>query len=145
MGWFQDLSPDARERVRGVLLDLLARREAYEREYARLRPPPGTTPAGGAHIDPHANSEAIWQFVSLVEHRGFHPDHAGAAAKALASVIFRSWNQSRRDHQVHRWPQSCDAAMDRAVRLTLNAAEEPPCRSEASPSKRSSTPTTSAP
>lgn len=142
--WFDTLSPDAKDRVRAVARDLMRRRDAWERQYDQLRPPPGTIPVGGAHMEPYAHSQALWEFSSGIA-RGLAPDVAGAAAKNLAAAILKSWNQSRRDYHVHKWPQSCDAAIDHAVRLTIQAAEEPLCRSEATPSKPCSTPTTSAP
>lgn len=100
--WLNSLSLADRQAAITMMKVLSKKWDIWNAVYDKLKPPPGTIPVGGQHIDAFAKSEAIWEFNSAIG-KGLTPKEARESAYRLAKKILESWNRSRKDYQVHRW------------------------------------------
>jgi hypothetical protein len=119
--YLNELPETVSERVLAAMREIRAKADVFAKQHDRLRPPPGTIAAGGAHIDPFARSEGLYSFLSALS-RGLLPDAACQYGKKEAAACYLAWNKSRpRDYQTHYWEHAADPVIEDAWRQILRA------------------------
>jgi hypothetical protein len=117
--WLADHAA-ARECIYAAMRRLDERSKLLYAFHRKLLPPHGSIPAGGAHMDPFFQAEAISYFLALIR-SGSLPSLAAVDAIRESARTVAAWNCGK-EYQIRRWEHCCDALIEDAARAIVAAA-----------------------
>ncbi len=118
--YYETLTEDKREKLFAEMRRINEKADRFNTQHKRLSPDYGKIPVGGAHMEPFFQYEAASNFLRCLRN-GSTPFQAAEFAKYEAAKAIKKWNSSRKDYQIHRWPQAMDFVIDGYLRSVLES------------------------
>lgn len=131
MNYLQSLHSDDRERVFQAMRSIGERAEVFRSRYRSLCPGPLKIPVGATHYDELFRMESLDHFLRKLR-AGYTPKESHRLTTITVNEFIDRWNKSghggcafiNKPSELDRWPGMCDALLDWALALILEAEQD---------------------